>query len=386
LELARKVAEESFVLLKNNPGAGGAPVLPINSQVRTMALIGPLADSARDMLGPWYTAASHPEDVISLRAALADRASKNGIKLLYAKGTGVWGESKTGFADAVSAAREADVAVMALGEDAESSGEAGSRAYLDLPGNQEQLLDTIFATGKPTVVVLFSGRPLTLVSALPHMTALLEAWFPGVQAGPALVRTLFGDVNPSGRLTVTFPRAVGQEPLYYNALNTGRPPEGIDLTHRPAKLEERWHSRYLDEQNSGLFPFGFGLSYTRFTYSPVTLSTTKLSARGLNDGSAKPLRVSTAVTNTGNRAGDEIVQLYIREQGTSVARPVRELKGFERTTLKPGETRRVEFSLGRDELRFWNIDMKEVVEPARVTVWIGPSSTEGKSAEFEIAE
>ncbi len=284
----------------------------------------------------------------------------------------------------MTAARQTDLVVMALGEDAESSGEAGSRAHLSLPGNQEQLLDAVSATGKPVVVVLFSGRPLTLVASLPHMAALLEAWFPGVQAGPGLVRTLFGDVNPSGKLTVTFPRAVGQEPLYYNALSTGRPSEGVDLSHPPVKEDDRWHSRYIDEQNSRLFPFGYGLSYTKFAYSPLKLSTTKLSARALNEGNAEPLRVSAEVKNIGRHAGDEIVQFYIREQGTSVARPVRELKGFRRITLKPGETKHVEFTLGRDDLRFWDIDIKEVVEPSHVTAWIGPNSKEGNHAEFEI--
>ena len=385
LETARKLAEESFVLLKNAPGVGGAPVLPIDAKVKTIALIGPLADSARDMLGPWSGAASSPQDVVTLRAALTERANKKGIKLLYAQGTEIWGESEAGFVQAASAARQADLVVMALGEDAESSGEAGSRAHLGLPGNQEQLLDAVSATGRPVVVVLFSGRPLTLVAALPQMAALLEAWFPGVQAGPALVRTLFGDVNPSGKLTVTFPRTVGQEPLYYNALSTGRPSDGVDLSHRPAG-EERWHSRYIDEQNSGLFPFGYGSSYTKFTYSPLKLSTTKLSARALNDGSAEPLRVSAAVKNTGSRAGDEIVQLYIREQGTSVARPVHELKGFRRVTLAPGESKLVEFTLRRDELRFWNIDMEDMAEPARMTVWVGPSSGEGSEAQSNIVE
>lgn len=386
LETARKVAEESFVLLKNGAGAGGGPVLPINSDVKTIALIGPLADSARDMLGPWSGAASSPSDVSTLRAGLTERAGQNGIKLLYAQGTDVWGKSDAGFAEALSAARQADLILMALGEDAVSSGEAGSRAHLGLPGNQEQLLEAVSATGKPVVVVLFSGRPLTLVAPLPHMAALLAAWFPGVQAGPALVRTLFGDVNPSGKLTVTFPRASGQEPLYYNALNTGRPADGVDLSHRPAFGDDRWHSRYIDEYNSGLFPFGYGLSYTKFTYSAPELSTTKVSARTLNEGSGEPLRVSAQVKNTGTRTGDEIVQLYIREQGTSVARPVRELKGFQRTSLQPGETKRAEFSLGRDELRFWNIDMKDTVEPAHVTVCTGPNSAEGKCAEFEITD
>ena len=384
LETARKVAEESFVLLKN--GESSKPVLPISADVKTIALIGPLADDAPDMLGPWAGAATNPKDVISLRAALTERAGQKGIKLLYAKGTDIWGQSDAGFADAVAAARQADVVVMALGEDAVSSGEAGSRAHLNLPGNQEQLLEAVSATRKPIIVVLINGRPLTLVSALPHMAALLEAWFPGVQAGPALTRTLFGDVNPSGKLTVTFPRAVGQEPLYYNALNTGRPAAGVDLSHRPAFGEDRWHSRYIDEYNSGLFPFGYGLSYTGFEISAPTLSTAKLSARALNKGGGEPLRVSAEVKNTGGRAGDETVQLYIREQGTSVARPIRELKGFQRISLQPGESKKVEFTLGRDELKFWNVDMKEIVEPAHVSACVGPSSAEGECAEFEISD
>jgi beta-glucosidase len=385
LEVARTVAEKSFVLLKNEPLASGAPVLPINSNVRTIALVGPLADDAADMLGPWH-AEGNPKDVVTLRVALAECATERHIKLSYARGTDIWGDSETGFAAARKAASEADLVLLALGEDADSSGEAGSRAHLDLPGNQQELLESIAATGKPIVLILFNGHPLALTSVVPRVRALIEAWFPGVQAGPALVRTLFGDSNPSGRLTVSFPRTVGQEPLYYNALNTGRPAQGIDLSHRPRTAAERFCSRYLDEQNSPRFPFGYGLSYTRYTYSPPMLSTKTLSARALNAGQAEPLRVSAEVKNAGDRAGEEIVQLYIRQQGASVARPVRELKGFRRVALAPGESKRVEFTIGRDELAFWNIAMKEVVEPARVTVWVGPNSVEGSSASFEIDE
>jgi len=383
-ETARTMAGQSLVLLKNDAVAGGAPILPLTSKVKTVAIIGPLADAARDMLGAWSTSESSPSDVVTLRAAFEDYAKQHQMTITYAKGTDVWGSSEVGFAEAVEAARRADVAVLALGEEAWSSGEAGSRAHLDVPGNQEKLLEAVAATGRPVVVVLFNGHPPTLTSALPHMTALLEAWFPGIEAGPAIVQTLFGDANPSGRLTVSFPRSVGQEPLYYNALPTGRPPGKLDLTHPPRDFGERFFSRYIDEQNAPLFPFGFGLSYTNFSFSSLTLSGKPLSAAALNAGRAEPLRVSAEVKNIGDRGGDEVVQFYVREQGTSVARSVRELKGFQRISLAPGESKRVEFTLGRDELKFWNIDMKDVVEPAKVTVWIGPSSVEGSEAQLQV--
>jgi beta-glucosidase len=385
-DLARSVAEESFVLLKNDPLSGGTPALPIGPNIHTLALIGPLADDAPDMLGPWSTARANPQGVVSLRAALAERASSGRFKLIYAKGTEIWGDSESGFAEAVSAASQADLVVIALGEDDASSGEAGSRAHLDLPGNQQKLLEAVAATGKPVVLVLFNGHPLALTLVAPKVSALVEAWFPGTEAGPALARVLFGEMDFSGRLTVSMPHAVGQEPLYYNALNTGRPAEGIDLSHRPTNLEERYFSRYLDEQNSPLYPFGFGLSYTKFSYSPLTLSAARISAAELNAGNATPLKVSTEVKNLGDRPGTEVVQLYIRQHGTSVARPVRELKGFERLTLDPGESRRVEFTLGREELKFWNLEMKDVVEPARVTVWIAPNSAAGPQVQFEITK
>lgn len=266
------------------------------------------------------------------------------------------------------------------------SAEAASRAHLGFPGNQQQLLQAIAATGKPIVLIVFSGRPLTLDWAAGHVPAILQAWFPGIQAGPALVRTLFGDVSPSGKLTVTMPHSVGQEPLYYDALNTGRPADGVDLSRPPSNPDEKYHSRYVDEPNAALFPFGYGLSYTKFSYSPLELSTSQLSASGLNQKTAQAVHVSTTVKNTGSRASDEIVELYLRLRGTSVALPVRQLKGFRRVALAPGESKRIEFTLGRDELAFWNIDMQDLVEPAIATVWIGPSSAEGESADFVIAQ
>jgi len=378
----RAVAEESFVLLKND-AASGAPVLPLSSTVKTIALVGPLADDAANMLGSWSTKGD-AKDVITFRKALSDRLEQSQGKLLYAKGTDILSTSDTGFAEAVSAARQADVVIAALGEDAGlMTGEAASRAHLDLPGNQQQLLQALAATGKPVLLIVFSGRPLILNWEAAHIPAILEAWFPGIQAGPALVRTLFGDVNPSGRLTTTFPRAVGQEPLYYNAMNTGRPAGDVDLTRPPNGAGEKYRSRYIDEQSSPLFPFGYGLSYTKFQYSSPSLSAQSLTAASLNSGSSI-LTVSGEVKNTGSRGGSEVVQLYIRQIGTSVTRPVRELKGFQKISLAPGESKKVEFKLGKDELAFWNIDMKNVVEPAKVTVWIGPNSTEGSAAQFTI--
>ncbi len=373
LALARTVAEKSFVLLKNDG------VLPLRPQA-TVALIGPLADSAADMLGSW-SAKGDPKDVVTLRQSFSERSASRAI---FARGTEILTDSESGFTEAVQAAEKADVAVVALGEDAPAmTGEAASRSEIGLPGNQQKLLEAITATGKPVVLIVFSGRPLVLNWAAQHVAAIIEAWHPGVQAGPALVNTLYGQSNPSGRLTMSFPRSVGQEPLYYNHLNTGRPAGNVDLTHPPANGDEKYHSRYIDQQNTALYPFGFGLSYTKFSYTPVSLNATSLKAATLNDGTAK-LSVTAEVKNTGTVAGDEIVQLYINERGTSVARPVRELKGFQRVSLKPGESKRVEFTLGRDELAFWNVDMKNVVEPAAVKVWVAGSSVEGTPVEFSI--
>ncbi len=385
VEFARTVAERSFVLLKNGNSGGKAP-LPFGPEVQTIALIGPLADNASDMLGPWR-ARGNAADVVTLRTALTSRVQQSNGRVLYAKGTEILTDEDNGFAEAVAAARQADVVLMALGEDSLwMTAEAASRAHLGLPGNQQQLLEAVAATGKPVVLIVFSGRPLTLTWAASHAPAILQAWFPGVQAGPALVRTLFGDVSPSGKLTVSMPRSVGQEPLYYDTLNTGRPADGVDLSRPPANNHEKYHSRFVDEENTALFPFGYGLSYTRFSYSPLELSTSRLNASALNEKTEQPLHVSTTVRNAGSRAGDEIVELYVRLRGTSVALPVKQLEGFRRLTLSPGESKRVEFIIGRDELAFWNIDMKDLVEPASATVWIGPSSAEGEKADFVIVK
>jgi beta-glucosidase len=379
-DLARKAAEESFVLLKNDGG-----VLPLKANGKTVALIGPLADDAGQMLGSWG-AKSQASDVVNLRAALTKQIEAAQGHVVYAKGTDILTTSDKGFADAVTAAKKSDIVVLALGEDAVwMTGEAGSRAHLDLPGNQQQLLEAVAAAGKPVVLLVFSGRPLILNWAAQHVPAIMEVWYPGIQAGPALANVLLGTSAPSGRLTTSFPRAVGQEPLYYNHFSTGRPADGVDLSRPPSNPGDKYRSRYVDEQNSALYPFGYGLTYSTITYSPTTVSATATSARDLNAGTAK-LTVSAEVRNTGSRAADEVVQLYIRQTGTSVVRPVRELKGFRRVSIAAGQSQKVEFTIGADELRFWNIDMKNVVEPAQLTVWIAPDSTQGTPAKVTIGQ
>ena len=375
--VAREAAEKSFVLLKNEPAASGAvPVLPINKSVRTVALIGPLADSQADMLGTW-SARGKAEDVITLRMALQLRAKPDAFRLLYAKGTDIRGTSDAGFAEAVDAATQADVVLLALGEDASwMTGEAASRAFIDLPGNQQQLLERVAATGKPIVLVLFSGRPLALTQAASRVHAILEAWSPGIQAGFALEHVLFGEIAPTGRLTVTFPRSLGQVPIYHSRLNTGRPPLGLDLTKPPTNGGDKYRSRYIDEQNVPLYPFGFGLTYTSFDYSAPQTNVQQVSVDELNKGSAQ-VRVTAEVKNTGTRAGEEVVQLYIGLRGTSVARPVRELKGFQRVALGPGESRRVEFTIGLEELAIWQSGTKYAVEPAELRIWVAPNAEAG---------
>jgi len=372
---AREAAEKSFVLLKNEPANGG-PILPIRSGIRTVALIGPLADSQPDMLGTW-SARGNREDVVTLRAALESRARRDGFTLLYAKGTEIRGTSDAGFAQAADVAAQADVVLLALGEDASwMNGEAASRAFIDLPGNQQQLLERVTATGKPIALVLFSGRPLALTPVASRVHAILEAWSPGVQAGPALERVLFGEAAPAGRLTVTFPRSLGQVPIYHSMLNTGRPAVGLDLTRPPMNSGEKFKSRFIDEQNTPLYPFGFGLTYTSFEYSAPQVNVEQASVQELNAGRAQ-IRVTAEVKNTGARAGEEVVQLYIGLRGTSVARPVRELKNFRRIALSPGESQRVEFTIGRDELAIWQSDTKYEVEPAELTIWVAPNAQAG---------
>jgi beta-glucosidase len=366
LELARQAAEASFVLLKNDP-LRGKPLLPLEGSP-TVALIGPLADDRAGMFGAWVMKAD-VNDAVTLRQSLAARLKE---RLFYAKGAETRGDSEAGFAEALSAARRADLVIMALGEAPDMSGEAESRACLYLPGRQLELLKLVASTGKPVVLIVFSGRPLALPWEAEHVPAILAAWFPGVQAGPALVRTLFGEVNPAGRLTATFPRSVGQMPLYYNHFQTGRPSPGAD----------RYVTGYIDERNTPLFPFGWGLSYTKFEYSPTKITTAKIGAGELNRGGS--IAVEAAVKNGGLHTGAEVVQLYISQRGTSVARPVRELKGYDKIVLAPGEERIVKFRLTKKQLAFWNLELQHTVEPGELSVWVSANSQAGHAAKIMI--
>jgi len=268
----------------------------------------------------------------------------------------------------VRVARGADAAVVVLGEHRDMRAEARTRTSLDLPGVQLQLLKAIHATGVPLVVVLMNGRPLSIPWLDENVLAILETWYLGVQMGPAVADVLFGDYNPGGKLPVSFPRTVGQEPLYYNHKNTGRPPSDA----------ERYTSKYIDVPWTPLYPFGHGLSYTTFAYSVPRLSATRIGTTG-------SIMVQTDVTNTGTVAGDEVVKLYVRDEVASVTRPVRELRGFERITLEPGQSRTVSFTLEPDDLAFFDQRMQRVVEPGFFTVWVGASSADDeRPARFEV--
>jgi beta-glucosidase len=379
---AREIAAQTFVLLKNEK-----QVLPLQEK-GTIALVGPLADNRENMPGTWSVAADFSKSVSvldGLKNALGENA-----KIIYAKGSNVvadpeldarvsifgkptyWDKRspKEMIAEAVAAARKADVVIAAVGESSEMSGECASRSDISLPENQKELLEALLATGKPVVMVLFSGRPLTIGWEKANVPAILNVWFAGTEAGDAIADVLFGKVNPSGKLTTTFPQNVGQIPLFYNHKNTGRPlAEG--------KWFQKFRSNYLDVSNDPLYPFGYGLSYTTFDYNNLKLSDTSLSADG-------QLKVSVEVTNSGNYDGAEVVQLYLRDLVGSVTRPVKELKGFQKVFLKKGETRTVEFTLTEKDLRFYNSDLKFVSEPGDFKVFVGTSSANTLEAGFTL--
>jgi beta-glucosidase len=382
IALAQTAAEQSFVLLKNANGPDGRTILPLANGKQNFALIGPVGEDSSYPNGA--PPGSGPRT--TLINALAQRVGQEHVARY--KGTGILDGNDGDIAAAVAGAQKADVVILALGESPDMSGEAASRAHLGLPGRQEELMEAVVRAGKPVILILFSGRPLTVPWAFEHVPAVIAAWLPGISGGPALVRTLFGDVNPSGRLVVSWPRSVGQEPLYYNHMNTGRPPDTTDLTHPPANIEERYVSRYIDEQNSPQFPFGFGLSYSSASYGPTKISTDHLSATELNRSLAEKgnaaLTAQADVSNTGTRAETEVVQLYVRLQGTSTEQPVRALKGFQKVALAPGETKTVKFDLPPDTFANWNDRNELAVEASKLTVWIAPDSSRGTPAQAEI--
>jgi beta-glucosidase len=391
LAVAKTAATKSIVLLRNE-AVSGAPLLPLSAKISSVALIGPLADDAGNMIGSWG-ALGRGEDAVTLRRALTQKLGESRVH--YAKGGDILNTSDSDVSAAVGAAQNSDVAILALGEDAPAmTGEAASRTVLGLPGRQQDLLEKVVAAGKPVVLILFSGRPLTLPWAFEHVPAVLAAWYPGVEAGNALADLLLGDAAPSGHLPLSWPRSVGQEPLYYNALNTGRP--AADPDHPAEKGETKYVSRYIDEKNTPQFPFGYGLTYTSFRYGatsvsiPAGASGKEISASKLRQvlvmKNKKVVTVSADVTNSGSRAGQTMAQLYVRLDGTSVAMPVRILRGFQSVSLAPGETRKVTFDMDASSFAFWGADNKFAVEPARVTLWVAPSSAEGESTTLDIAD
>jgi beta-glucosidase len=379
-QAAREIAAQTLVLLKNDK-----QTLPLQAK-QSIALVGPLADNAENMSGTWSVAADFSKSV-SLLEGLKNAVGNN-ANLIYAKGTNVVSDPKLDarisifgkptkwdsrsqkemIDEAVVAAQKADVVVAAMGESSEMSGEASSRSDISLPENQKELLEALLATGKPVVMVLFTGRPLTLGWEKANIPAILNVWFAGSEAGNAIADVLLGKVNPSGKLSSTFPQNVGQIPLYYNHKNTGRPlPDG--------KWFSKFRSNYLDVSNDPLYPFGYGLSYTTFDYKNLKLSDSSLTANG-------QLKVSVDLTNSGNYDGAEVVQLYIRDMVGSVTRPVKELKGFQKIFLKKGETRTVEFTLTEKDLRFYNNSLKLVSEPGDFKVFVGTSSAQTLEAGF----
>ena len=365
LQTARELAAQSMVLLKNENG-----ILPIDgTTVGSLAVIGPLADSPLDQMGTW-TPDGLPDDVITPLRALMD--DDNGLQIDYAPGlVNPRSVERDLFDEAVDAARNADLAVVFLGEDYLLSGEAHSRAFLNLPGAQEELLQVVAETGTPVALVILAGRPLTFSNIAGDAEAILYAWHPGTMGGPAVCDLLLGAAIPSGKLPVSFPRTVGQIPIYYNHRNTGRPPTaellGLELGCPTMPLE--FLSYYLDADYTPQYPFGFGLSYAEFDYSDLTLSPDHYSGED-------EVMVQVQVTNSGTITATEVVQLYIRDVTASITRPVKELKGFQRVSIQPGETRPVQFVLDSEDLAFWNADMQFVAEPGQFEVMVGSSSSD----------
>ncbi|NLF63544.1 MAG: beta-glucosidase BglX [Chloroflexi bacterium] len=371
-ELALETARESMVLLQNEDN-----ILPLSPDVR-LTVIGPLADNRADMLGCW-SLHNHPEDVETVLEGLS--AYLPGDTWSYQPGCPIRDDRtdgsgiETDIPAAVAATREADVVLLVLGESADMSGESHSRTTLGLPGRQQELVDAIAETGKPMVCVLMSGRPLVIPRLAAQVKGLLVAWHAGIRAGRAVADLLFGAANPSGRLTASWPRSEGQIPVYYAHKSTGRPAAESGTR----QFAEAFKSVYMDEPNSPLFPFGYGLSYTTFTYANLQIAESML-------GPDDTLRVSVTITNSGDRAGAEVVQLYVRDLVACVTRPVRELKGFQKIWLQPGEQRTVSFEVPVRDLGFSGLDMQYTVEPGDFKLWVGPNAVDGLEGAFRVCE
>ena len=350
-ETALEIARKCIVLAKNE----GA--LPLSKSLRRIAVIGPLADDRDAPLGCWR-ALGDPRDAVTVLEGVRKKVPN--AEVLYAKGCDVRSEDRSGFEEAVEAARKAEAVVLVVGESADMSGEAASRAYLDLPGVQEELVKAVWEAvkgrGVPLVEVVMSGRPLSIKWSAEHIPAIVIAWHLGVRAGDAIADVLFGDYNPGGKLPVTWPRTVGQVPIYYNHKRTGRPPS-----------PDRFTSKYIDEDWRPLFPFGHGLSYTRFEYSDLSVEPEEVEP-------GATVSVGVTVRNAGGREGDEVAQLYVRDVAASVTRPVNELKGFKRVHLKPGESRRIIFRMPTQLLAFYGRDMAPIIEAGDYEVMVGSSS------------
>ncbi|MDB5132395.1 MAG: bglX 3 [Mucilaginibacter sp.] len=376
-KFARQIAEHSFVLLKNKE-----QTLPLKKS-GTIALVGPLADNHSEMLGTWVIA-GEPGKSVSVMEGIKNVAG-NSVNILYAKGSNITDDPllykrsqltqpidkrspQDMIDEAVEIAKKADVVVAVVGESANMSGESSSRSDISIPESQRELLKALAKTGKPLVIVLFNGRPLTLTWEDAHASAILDAWAPGTEAGNAIADVLFGDYNPAGKITATFPRSVGQIPIYYNHKNTGRPFDGKG----PAKFK----SDYLDISNDPLYPFGYGLSYTTFNYSEVKLN--KASLKG-----NETLRASVIITNTGKHAGEEVVQLYISDPVASISRSVKELKNYQKINLKPGEKREVVFNITTNDLKFYNNQLKYDWEPGQFIIQIGTNSSDTHMASVQ---
>jgi beta-glucosidase len=360
---ARDVARKSIVLLKNENH-----LLPLEAtKKQKIALIGPLADTQKELLGSW-SAAGFDSDCISLKSGLLAQVNNPNL-LKHAVGCKITGNDKSGFKEAITAAKNADLVIMALGEEGLMTGEAASRADIHLPGVQEDLLKTISALGKPLIVVLMNGRPLILNEVELEAQAILETWFLGTEAGNAIADVLFGRYNPSGKLPMTFPRSMGQIPIHYNAKATGR----------PFNASNKYTSKYLDESNVPLYPFGYGLSYTQFEYSDLKGKEPVMKVN-------KPLDFFVKVKNTGTRAGEEVVQLYVRDLVASVTRPLRELKRFEKIYLLPGEEKILTFTLSPNDLVFYNTQNLPVWEPGEFDVFVGGSSLATLKTRFTLVQ